>query len=166
MSLRCDDFTPAFPISPLVIVGVCAAGKSTLAGRLRQRGIAARAVAQEHSQVLDLYRRSGRWVVLLTASWASVHRRRKLSWNPAFYREEWRRLTRARQDAVLVIGTDWLDADEVADETVAWFDRRVGFAAWFDRDGITDPALRAQIRSQFRPNPGSTAFDSDFGQRL
>lgn len=116
---------PASPTSPLVLVGVCAAGKSTVSRLLAERGIWAKPVAQEHSQVPDLYRRTGPVVVLLVASWETVHHRRHLTWDPAFYRTEWERLASARRAASFIIHTDVLSADQVAERVARWFSQRV-----------------------------------------
>lgn len=151
MSLRLDGFTPAFPISPLVVVGVCASGKTTLANHLRLRGIAAHAVAQEHSQVKDLFRRSGPWVVLLVSSWGTVHRRRQLAWNPKFYREEWDRLSAARQGASLVVHTDYLTPDAVADRVAEWFDRWFGFEAFWNQHPEWGRPERQEVRAHYLP---------------
>ncbi len=125
MSLLAEASWPASPISPLVLVGVCAAGKTTVSAILTRRGILAKSVAQEHSRVPDLYRRSGRSVILLCASWQTVHRRRELAWDRDFYRVEWDRLRHARDHASLIIQTDWLDADAVADVIEDWFNRQM-----------------------------------------
>jgi hypothetical protein len=108
-------------------------------------------VAQEHSQVAQLYRRSGQWVVLLVAQWDTVHRRRQLSWNPAFYRAEWDRIRDARQAAALIIHTDWLNPVQVADRVTAWFDRQFGFEGLWDSEASMTPKDRAAIRVSYRP---------------
>ena len=148
MSLRSVDYTPAFPISRLVLVGVCASGKSTLSRRLDERGIEARPVAQEHSGVQDLYRRQGSLVILLAASWQTVHRRRKLSWDPQFYGVEWLRLRQARQDARLIVHTDSLSPDQVADVVTEWFDQWFGLDRWWRESGVEEaekPRLPRQL---------------------
>jgi hypothetical protein len=151
MTLRLDGFTPASPISPLVVAGVCAAGKTTLAHNLELRGISARPVAQEHSRVKGLYRRAGGMVVLLVASWSTVHRRRRLAWNPAFYREEWERLMGARRDAAYVLHTDFLTPDEVADRVAGWFDHQFGFSRLWAEHPEWGSRDRAAVRARFRP---------------
>lgn len=122
--LRDETSMPASPTRPLVLVGVCAAGKSTVSGLLAERGIEAKPVAQEHSRVQDLYRRTGTTVVVLCATWETVHRRRQLAWDPGFYWTEWQRLAAARREAQLVVHTDWLTAEEVADCIARWYRER------------------------------------------
>lgn len=124
MSLHDEASMPASRTNPLVLVGVCAAGKSTVSRILLGRGVIAKPVAQEHSAVQDLYRRTGSWVVLLTATWQTVHRRRRLAWDPSFYDTEWRRLGEARRHARLIVHTDWLDPDGVADIIETWLARQ------------------------------------------
>ena len=121
----CASFKQAFPTDGIVLVGVCAAGKTTVSHLLRERGIPARVVAQEHSTVPELYRHGGDgWLVMLCADWQTVHRRRRLSWDPEFYHTEWIRLSQARQEAGLVIHTDMLSAQAVADVIAAWWQQR------------------------------------------
>jgi hypothetical protein len=82
-------------------------------------------------------------LVLLTADWQTVHRRRRLQWDPGFYVTEWHRLAEARLEADLVVQTDFLTAREVAHLVVAWWDRRMGL------DHLTVDARRlAELRRQ------------------
>lgn len=150
MTVHCDDFTPAYPISPLVLIGVCASGKSTLAQELEVLGVKARAVAQEHSQVHDLYRRSGHWVVVLVANWDTVHRRRQLSWDLDFYRAEWERISDARKAAALIVHTDWLSPVDVAARVTTWFDRQFGFDQLWAQLAPLDHQEMASIRARYR----------------
>ncbi len=109
------------------MVGVCASGKTTLFRELQGLGIPVRAVAQEHSLVPGLFRRQGSHpLVLLTADWETVHRRRRLAWEPAFYRTEWMRLEEARKEADLVVQTDYLTPRQVAEVVRRWWDGRMG----------------------------------------
>ncbi len=142
MDRVCDGLPPAFPINGIVVVGVCAAGKTTLFRELQGLGIPVRAVAQEHSLVRGLFRCHGRHpLVLLTADWETVHRRRRLAWEPAFYRVEWLRLEEARSEADLIVQTDYRTPRQVADAVCRWWDRRLGL----DRLAV-DPATRAEVR--------------------
>ena len=142
MDRACDDCMPAFPINGIVVVGVCASGKTTLFRQLEPVGIPVRPVAQEHSLVRGLFRRRGaRPLVLLTADWETVHRRRQLAWDPGFYRTEWRRLEEARHEADLVVQTDYLTPQQVAEAVVRWWDQRMGL------DRLTvDEALLVELR--------------------
>ncbi|MCX7671192.1 MAG: hypothetical protein N2439_14125 [Anaerolineae bacterium] len=102
---------------PLIaVVGVCAAGKSTLVEGLRAHGWNARQVAQEHSYVPDMWRRITRPDILiyLDAELATVqHRRRDASFDAALLAEERRRLRHARQHCDIYLPTDALTPEEV-----------------------------------------------------
>jgi deoxyadenosine/deoxycytidine kinase len=98
----------------IVIVGVCASGKTTLAQNLQRLGYDADTVAQEHSHVPTLFRHtSPDIVVYLDASWAAIKRRREVDWDEAFLAEERARLAQARAACDLYIKTDDLNADQV-----------------------------------------------------
>ncbi|OQA45964.1 MAG: hypothetical protein BWY52_01037 [Chloroflexi bacterium ADurb.Bin325] len=105
------------PAAPLIaIVGVCAAGKTTLAAGLRSRGYHARDILQEHSYVPAMWQRITRPDVLvyLDASLAAVRQRRR---DPEFprdlYEQELARLRHAREHCHLYIHTDALTPAEV-----------------------------------------------------
>lgn len=114
--------------APLVVVGPCAAGKSTLVAGLLKVGIPARSVAQEHSRVRDLFtRQPAAGVIYLTATWPVIHARRPLSLGRVQYEEEVRRLQYVRSCADLVVHTDSLSPEGVLEIVRGWFrDRRMG----------------------------------------
>jgi deoxyadenosine/deoxycytidine kinase len=97
------------------VVGVCAAGKSTLVSMLRERGFQVRHIAQEHSYVQDMWKRIADPDVLiyLDASFPVTVARRALNWYEADWAEQQRRLMHARQHADLYIQTDRLTPEEV-----------------------------------------------------
>ena len=98
----------------IVIVGVCAAGKSTLAARLRSAGYQARAVAQEHSCIPDLWRWSGApTTVYLHATYQAIKHRRTSLMTPGNYDAQIHRLRQARAGADVVVDTTHLTAEEV-----------------------------------------------------
>lgn len=104
----------ATPGSEIIIVGVCAAGKSTLARRLNETGRAARTVAQEHSCIPDLWRWSEpETTIYLHASYQAVKRRRNSLMNPAGYEAQIHRLRRARDGAAIRVDTSDLTPEEV-----------------------------------------------------
>lgn len=120
-------FPRAFPINGVVLVGVCAAGKSTVSQVLADYGIVAQSVAQEHSAVPTLFRRKGNHpVILLAADFATVRRRRRVSWTRQHYIQQWLSLRAAREAASLVVRTDPLSPARVAGVIVQWFDQRAG----------------------------------------
>jgi RNase adaptor protein for sRNA GlmZ degradation len=98
----------------IIIVGVCAAGKTTLAQNLTQLGYDAGTVAQEHSYVPTLWHHVPPDVLIfLDASYAAIRKRRDIDWDEANLEEERTRLADARQACDLYIKTDDLNADQV-----------------------------------------------------
>ena len=104
-------------VGPLIaIVGVCAAGKTTLAAALRSQGYNARGILQEHSYVPTMWQRITKpdLLIYLDASLETVRRRRN---DPGFpldlYEAECVRLQHARVHCHLYIHTDELTPAEV-----------------------------------------------------
>jgi nicotinamide riboside kinase len=99
----------------IVVTGVCASGKSELVRRLRERGLAARSVAQEHSHVPALWKHEGEPDVLvyLQASARAVRRRGRITVSPAILAEQRARLRDAKRHAHVRIQTDHLTPDDV-----------------------------------------------------
>jgi dephospho-CoA kinase len=98
----------------VAIVGVCASGKSTLAKALRQFGIDAVDVAQEHSLVPYMWEKLTRPDVLiyLEASQATVRARWPHKGNVDFVEEQMRRLAHARAHADIIITVDELSPQQ------------------------------------------------------
>lgn len=104
----------------VAIVGVSAAGKSTLAESLRERGYDAHCLPQEHSSVRDLARELGYGhVVVLLASIEAVRRRRRVGYGTERVEIERGRLKSAMARAVVCVDTDRLTPQEVADRVEA-----------------------------------------------
>ncbi len=138
---------PAFPINGLILVGVCAAGKSTIATLLRQYGVVAHPVAQEHSAVPTLFMSQGpRRVVFLDAELPTVRRRRRMNWTETHYRTQRARLQAARVNANLIVRTDPLTPAEVAEIIVQWSDGLMGLLPLWDKR----PRLCAHDRAALR----------------
>ncbi len=103
------------------IVGVSAAGKSTLAAGLRRLGYNARPVAQEHSQVPDMWQRirPPDWLIFLDVDLpAQGARRPDVSWSEPWRRTELKRLKHARNNADLLIDTSLVTPESVLQRTV------------------------------------------------
>ena len=103
------------------IVGISAAGKSTLVVGLRRLGYDARPVAQEHSQVPDMWHRirPPDWLIFLDADLpAQGARRPDVSWNERWRRTELQRLEHARRHADLIIDTSLLTPENVMQQAV------------------------------------------------
>ena len=97
------------------LVGPCAAGKSTLAARLRVLGYEVRHIAQEHSYVPYMWQRISKPDILiyLDVSYENTLLRRRLNWARSEYEEQLRRLSHARQHAHVYIDTNKLTSEEV-----------------------------------------------------
>jgi adenylate kinase len=98
----------------IIIVGVCAAGKTSLAQKLRQLGYNADTVAQEHSYVPTMWRHTSPDVlVFLDASLNAIRKRRDIDWGEDYLAQERLRLADARQHCHLYVMTDKLKEDQV-----------------------------------------------------
>jgi deoxyadenosine/deoxycytidine kinase len=106
------------------LVGVCAAGKSTLRKRLQAHGVQVKHIAQEHSFVKDMWQRlvNPDVLVFLDASYETTLKRRNLNWKQADYDEQQRRLAHARQNADFYLHTDELSPEEVEAKVVAFLE--------------------------------------------
>jgi hypothetical protein len=91
----------------IVIVGPCAAGKSTLAAALTALGYRARQIAQEHSYVPDMWLRISQpdFLLYLDADHATCSLRKHLDWTVQEYEEQGRRLAHARAHCDLYVDT-------------------------------------------------------------
>jgi hypothetical protein len=110
----------------VALVGGCASGKSSVVAALRERGVDAYAVAQEHSQIRDLWNHQlPDALVLLDASLETVRlRRADPAWPAWIYAVQQERLADARAHADLVLATDHSDQQALADEIVRLLVRR------------------------------------------
>lgn len=121
---------PASPsdVGPRVtIVGPCAAGKTTLVAHLRERGLDAYAVAQEHSGVSYLWQLADPdLLIFLDVDLATTAARRKREWPAALYATQHERLAHARQHADLYLDSSALGAEEVAARVAAFVAERLG----------------------------------------
>ena len=111
----------------IVVVGPCAAGKSTLVDNLRPKGFDVRSCVQEHSGVPDLWRRFSRADVLiyLDASLVTIARRQQRDdWTAARLSAQRQRLSLARAQCDLYLATDDLTRAEVAEQVEEYLLRR------------------------------------------
>jgi hypothetical protein len=102
----------------IVVVGPCAAGKSTLVANLRPRGYPIRSCAQEHSHVPKLWQKYCRaeTLIYLDAGLETIGRRQGRSdWTQQRLDEQRRRLADAREHCDLYLYTDALSRNEVAE---------------------------------------------------
>ena len=111
----------------IVVVGPCGSGKSTLVATLIRAGYGARAVAQEHSIIPDLWQHGGHpaALIVLEASPETITRRRGTDFPAWLHQKQLTRLASARAHADLVVPTDEASPEEVA-ATVLSFLRSYG----------------------------------------
>lgn len=99
----------------VAVLGVCGAGKTTLAGSLRAHGYDARQIGQEHSGVRRLWRRrfDPDLLVYLDASPEAVRRRLGSLPYGDTYTHQRARLELARREANVRVDTSALTPEEV-----------------------------------------------------
>lgn len=132
--------TPPPPLEPdskplqskplrVAVVGPCSAGKSTLAKTLKSLGIDTRQPAQEHSYVLDMWRRVSRPDILiyLDVDYVNATRRRPhLGGGLPSLQMQQDRLIHARQHCDFYLDTSALSPDEVQEKVVSFLRERWG----------------------------------------
>ena len=120
----------------IVVVGPCAAGKTTLVHGLRACGFQqARLVAQEHSGVADLWKRRGRPDVLifLDARVETINNRQQRSdWTPEYLGEQLYRLRGARAACDFYVPTDELTIEGVLESVMEFLSLQAGFVQTSD----------------------------------
>ena len=106
------------PKTTVAVVGPCASGKSTIVQALRDIGLDAYSVAQEHSIIGDLWNhREPEIVVYLDVSLDAIRdRRRNPHWPAWIYDLQIDRLSDARSNATFVVDTSTKSSDEIIDE--------------------------------------------------
>src|ERR671917_782893 len=108
----------------IVVVGPCAAGKSTLVAALRELGYDAHASGQEHSEIATLWQHSQPDVLItLDADISAVRDRRGDSWPEWLHDLQVRRLTAAARAADLAIDTTTLSTHAVVARVLAYLER-------------------------------------------
>ena len=99
------------------VVGPCSAGKSSLVEGLKKHGFFARAIAQEHSYVQDMWKRitNPDILIFLDVSYPLTIERLNLNWTESEYRIQSRRLDHARNCADFYLCTDKFSVEKVLD---------------------------------------------------
>ena len=111
----------------IVVVGPCAAGKSTLVSALRGLGYDAHVSGQEHSEIVTLWQHSQPDVLIaLEADITAVRDRRGDSWPEWLHDLQVRRLADASRAADLSIDTTTLSIQAVIARVVAYLERLDG----------------------------------------
>ena len=117
---------PATGESPkIVVVGPCAAGKSTLVEALQARGYDAHASGQEHSAIASLWQHSHPDILIaLDVDIAAVRARRGSDWPEWLHDLQVQRLRAASDAADLALDTTHLDPASVVDRVLAYLSAR------------------------------------------
>ncbi len=107
------------------ITGPCASGKTTLASNLKQAGYTAKPIAQEHSDIPDMWAKLSHPDVLifLEISQDVAEARRNQTLRKGWLDHQMKRLSHARDHADLIINTDQYDADEVLNYVLAYLNQ-------------------------------------------
>ena len=109
----------------IVVIGPCAAGKTTLATRLRELGYDARVSGQEHSEIVNLWARLEPHVLIgLRIGLETLRGRRSATWSDRIYARQLERLRPGYEHADLVIDADANDEAAVLATVVSWLQRR------------------------------------------
>ena len=109
----------------IVVVGPCAAGKTTLVTALRALGYDARVSGQEHSAIPTLWQLSHPDVlIVLDVDIAAVRDRRGGQWPEWLHDLQVQRLDAASRAADLSIDTSALRAQAVVDRVVAYLENQ------------------------------------------
>ena len=108
----------------IVVVGPCAAGKSTLVSALRAFGYNAHVSGQEHSEIPTLWQHSQPDVLIaLDVDITAVRDRRGDSWPEWLHDLQVRRLAAASRAADLTIDTTMLSTQAVIARVLAYLER-------------------------------------------
>ena len=107
------------------IVGICGAGKTTLAEGLKKHGISIRQIAQEHSFVEDMWQiiSNPDVLIFLEVSYPVTMERKNFHWKQKEYQQQADRLQHAYEHADLHIETDGLTAEEVLRKVLEFLGR-------------------------------------------
>jgi ABC-type cobalamin/Fe3+-siderophores transport system ATPase subunit len=108
----------------VVVVGPCAAGKSTLVTALRALGYNAHVSGQEHSEIATLWQHSEPDVLIaLHVDICAVRARRGDDWPEWLHDLQVQRLAAASRAANLAIDTTVISPQSVVDRVVAYLQR-------------------------------------------
>lgn len=98
----------------IVVVGVCASGKTTLSKGLRHLGYYVRSFAQEHSVSGRMWQRlKPDFLIVLDCEFSTIQSRKVISWGIKRYEQQKKLLENARENADLIVPTDGLNPDEL-----------------------------------------------------
>ncbi|MCJ7716821.1 MAG: hypothetical protein MUO54_09920 [Anaerolineales bacterium] len=111
------------PDDPIIgVVGPCASGKSTLVADLNSRNIQARHIAQEHSNVRDMWKQISNpdLLIYLDVSFEVSLARTGTTWTRSIFQNQVARLEHAREHADIYIQTDDLTPEQVLNQILEY----------------------------------------------
>jgi guanylate kinase len=111
-----DDSDKRWP--RIIVVGPCAAGKTTLISNLSPKGYNIRSCAQEHSFAPQLWKKycKAQVLIFLDAELPTIAKRQnRTDWTQARLNEQRRRLAHARAHCDFYLTTDNLTRQQVAE---------------------------------------------------
>ncbi|NMB00198.1 MAG: hypothetical protein GX971_01555 [Firmicutes bacterium] len=98
----------------IVVVGVCASGKTTLTAGLKRLGYNVRSFAQEHSVSGRLWQRlEPDFLIVLNCAYETIRQRKLISWGMKRYERQQALLANAREHADLIVETDGFSPDQL-----------------------------------------------------
>lgn len=101
----------------IIVVGVCASGKTTLAEGLRRLGFNAHSVAQEHSASRHFWQRRQPDIVIgLQCSYETTVARRGSPMHRRVWERQWELLADAYEHAQIIIRTDGMSPEELIEQ--------------------------------------------------
>lgn len=108
----------------VVVAGVCVSGKTTLVKSLRDLGIEAYNVAQEHSVIKKLWNhKQPDILIVLDVQMKTIRQRRMVPWGEDRLTLQRKRLCDAYEHADLYIQTDELTKDEIVQNVLEYIRR-------------------------------------------
>lgn len=98
----------------IVVVGVCASGKTTLSSGLKQLGYNVRSFAQEHSVSGRMWQRlEPDFLIVLDCAFETIRDRKVISWGTDRYQGQQDLLANAREHADLFVKTDGFSPEQL-----------------------------------------------------
>lgn len=105
----------------VVVIGPCASGKTSLTNRLRDLGYDAYVCGQEHSEIVNLWKRLAPDVLIaLDIDLETLRRRRSATWSHRIFERQLERLRCGFEHADLVVDAASTDEDDVLRQVVDW----------------------------------------------
>ena len=107
------------------LVGPCKSGKTVLKRELLKHSLRVKHIAQEHSYTPDMWKRISNpdILVYLSVSYETTLERSSLNWNKNDYEVQLQRLTHAREHADMIIETDHLTPEQIAEKIIEFISK-------------------------------------------